>query len=330
MDLAHLTVHQWILGFSTLLAFSQLQTLNIFHPEVEDSDIGFALPQLHHLTELRIFRPEFGRSLASLNSVTALTGLRSFLFEVPVRIEVAPERATFIAAMTQLTSLGLKGELCGLTLHCLTALVDLSIDDESWNTACLSDVTDAISCMHHLTSLRLCDLVFKLTSATLKPLTKLKRLILANLSIEPDFVKALMTMPDLTELRFRPGFDTVMDPNHFYAQLGLLTNLVVLEMPGDLIKSDDLPSTGTLRTCVRSLGNQMVHLRKLQLCFRLMTARTLFDSFGREMETLLMNDYASSKAFPNLRRVSITRLFLPQIAYVSTFFDRTCCSDLFI
>ena len=64
-------------------------------------------------------------------------------------------------------------------------------------------------------------------------------------------------MPYLTELRLRPELDDLENPVRYDTRLGLLTNLVVLEMPSDL------------KTCVRSLGNRMTNLRKLQFCFRL-------------------------------------------------------------
>ena len=312
-----------------MLAFSQLKTLSIFHPGVEDSDVLRTLPQLHHLTELRIFRPEPEGPIASLDSVTALTGLSSFLFEMPLETEVAPETVTYIAAMTQLTFLGLKIGLGRVSLHCLTALVDLSIEDENWYVDAL-DIGDALSCMHHLTSLRLCDLGFSLTSVTPRLPKTLKRLIVAHMSVKPDFVKALMTIPDLTELRFRPGSHTFTDPVRFYAQLGLLKNLVVLEMPYDLIESSaDLP-TRTVQTCVRSLRTPLPNLRKLQLWFRLRGSYTQFDSFRTKMETSLINDRVLIHAFPKLRRVSITCLFIPWIGRGPCFFQRTCCADLFV
>ena len=49
-------------------------------------------------------------------------------------------------------------------------------------------LNNAIACLHRLTSLRLNELAFAPTAATLIPLKKLKRPILLHLAAESDFV----------------------------------------------------------------------------------------------------------------------------------------------
>ena len=297
LDLTDLSKYQPLRGFATLLAFSQLNTLRISLPDAKDSDVPFIYPRLHQLTELKIVGQIDGSPLSPLHFVVCLFRLKSLCFDVSLMSIASHDMMAVFAYMPQLTSLALKGiDVLGTSLHCLTALVSLTVDCRCMLSPCLAD---AISFMQHLTCIRLLDRdgKFKLPSAALKPLKKLKALTLRDVETEPDFVEALAMLPSMTELQF-VGPNHSVHPSQFYPQLGLLTNLVVLRIPCDWT---------TIEICIRSLAGRLPKLRKLQFC--IWARSTAFHSLAVRQELMKpVTKSALFNAFPNLRRVSIIHL----------------------
>ena len=292
LDFAGFTRRRLIQGFSALLAFSQLKTLRIANSSLKNTDFFLTLPRLDHLTELKFWGCHLASPCISLDSIKALTGLKSLCLDVPKTSVAAYETTAAFSALLRLTSLTLSIHgILGRYLYCLTALVDLTIKS---STALPPYLADVISCMQHLTSIRLGDQEgkFQLPSSALEPLKELKVIKFKNVLIAPDFLETLATLPCMTELDFYVPISS-LDQFQFYPQLGLLSNLVVLRIPADHT---------TVEIFVHQLVGRLPKLRELALyTWPDATLRGLTFTEGRrtrELEPVLLN------RFPNLRRVS--------------------------
>ena len=212
-----------------LSSFSNLETLVTSSFVLRDPDFSAALLELSRLTEVAIAGGLHPYGFTFVDPVLALTGLKSLAIDPCKDIVARWGMVDSLAAMTQLTRLSVAGTMCKTALSCLTEMIDLEVTISRDSQV---NLPHALTNMPNLMFLRINnrDGSLLLPSRALQPLKKLEKLKLWKIDVESDFLKALGTLPELTELSFVPKVSR-FDAHRFYAQLSLLSNLRVLGIP---------------------------------------------------------------------------------------------------
>ena len=275
-----------------LRAFSRLETFKLRHLDLEVDDFYTTLSDMTRLTELEIaYEKAAARPL--MDSVLSLTQLSALLLDHVRGEDVTSEMIEAITGMVQLTRLALTPSMVGVSLSCLTKLVDLKIVGYGNLTM---DLSDTLSSMRHLTSLHVykSHSKFTLASSALQQLTELKILKLWAIDMESDLLQVLATLPCLKELSVI--FSYFSDPgDRFFAQLVPFSNLTVLGVSHHWKMS---------KTRIESLGRCMPRIQKIQFFSHDWVFKTDYKRIVAQVENSVnWSDLAD--AFPCFRRARL-------------------------